>query len=90
MNPWMIYALIGLGAYYIGRQKGITDQKAVAAAGTNLLGQPVATTNALGGTSTIPGTSWVAQQNLGTSAQQAQTAIQNAANAAQGTTPSGQ
>lgn len=63
MNPWVIYALIAAGAYYVGRQKGITDQKAVQSS-TNLLGQPTQTVNPIAGTTAMPGTSWAAQ-NLG-------------------------
>lgn len=55
------------GAYYLGRQSGIKDQKAADAAGTNLLGQPTQTPGAIAGTTAIPGTDFL-KNNLGTGA----------------------
>ncbi len=57
------------GAYYLGRQSGIKDQKAADAAGTNLLGQPTQAPGAIAGTTptaTQAGSTWF-NQNLNAS-----------------------
>lgn len=76
MNPWLVYALVGIGAYWLGKKQGVTQGIAQATS-------PAATTTTLPAAASVSPSSVVQSPSPGSTGAAAATSLF-------GTPPAGQ